>query len=75
MSSSGIINDNIGQGVDVKSLMKRLKVGWWKDMNLFMPNMKPYIYCNVNKNILNDIVGCNLFPTMCTTEKVGHYWI
>jgi hypothetical protein len=26
-------------------------------------------------NILNDIVECNLVPTMCTMEKVGPYWI
>jgi hypothetical protein len=33
-------------------------------MNLLMWNLKPCIFCDGNESILNNIMGCNLFPTM-----------
>jgi len=51
-------------------MAKKLKGGWWKDMGLFMCNMKPCIFHNESKNFLN-IVKCNPFPTMKSLKKVS----
>jgi hypothetical protein len=42
-------------------------------MGLLMWNVKPYVFRNGNKCILNQIMGSNPFPTMGTKKKVGLY--
>ncbi len=42
-------------------------------MGLFMKNVKPCIFLNESQNISNHIMGCNPFPTMVATKKVGPY--
>jgi hypothetical protein len=48
-----------------------LKGKQWKDMSLLTLNMKPRVFHNGHKCILNGIVRNNPFPTMGATEKVG----
>jgi hypothetical protein len=61
--------------LDVDSLMRRLKRRRWENMGLLLQNMKPCISCDGHKNILNDIMGCNLFPTMGVTEEVDPHGV
>jgi hypothetical protein len=49
---------------------KKIKMKVVKNMGLLMWHMKLYVFHNGGKNILNYIVGCNLFLTMGAT-KVG----
>jgi len=44
-----------------------------------MQNMKPQVSCDGSKNVLDNIVGCNLFPHGSNEEsefsldpKIGH---
>jgi hypothetical protein len=44
--------------------MKGLKERWWKDMGLFMQNITLHVFHDASEGILNNIMGCNSFPTM-----------
>jgi hypothetical protein len=74
---SGVNNDDIGlrakainQQNNVNPPTKRLKRRWKKNVGLFPQDMKPYIFHNICKNIWNNIMGCNPFPTMGVVEEV-----
>jgi len=42
-------------------------------MGLLSQYMKPSIFRNEYKNIPNNIMGCNPFPTMGATEEVDFH--
>jgi hypothetical protein len=44
-------------------------------MGLFLQDMKPYIYHNGCKCVLNSIMGCNPLPTMGITEEVDPHGV
>jgi hypothetical protein len=43
-------------------------------VGLLLQNMKPWIYHNVCKNVLN-IMGCNHLPTMGAIEEVDPHGV
>jgi hypothetical protein len=43
-------------------------------MCIFIENMKPNISKNENKDIPNEIMGCNVLPPMGIQEKMYSRW-
>jgi len=57
-------------GLAMTTLTKwRLKRRQWKNVGLLPQNMKPYIFHNGCKNILNDIMGCDLLSPPWAQQK------
>jgi hypothetical protein len=57
---------------------EKLKKRQWKNMSLFLQNLKPCIFCNGCKSISYNIMGCSSLPTMGSMEEVdfhGVYWL
>jgi len=69
--SNEISNDNIDlQGANtINPPTIKLKGGQQKDMNLLTKNMKPHISHNGSKGNQNNVVKCNLIPTMGVMKK------
>jgi hypothetical protein len=44
-------------------------------MDLLLQYVKPCIFRNEYKNIPNDIMGCNPFPTMGTTKELDFHGV
>jgi hypothetical protein len=56
-------------------LTKKLKGRCREIVGLFPQNMKLNISCNGHENILNDIMGYNLLPTMGVTKEVDPHGV
>jgi hypothetical protein len=78
--SSEISNENVDHYAHVINQQcwpvdKKTKKRWWKNVGLFLQNMKPWISYNGHNNILNDIMGWSPLLTKGVIEEVDPYGV